>query len=199
VPPPVAPAASSAQSLVTLDSMFWDAIKLSQNPADYKAYLRRFPKGMFVELAQNHLAILEQIARGLVNRQPIGYLLVGDGRSRSKAMATGYKTPGSGRKKGTPNKRKARDVKQLAEELVQKKLALQQGQVDAALKEQTPLEFLLEYMRDLSNPSNDVAVWSSVGALQRWHEGRCDVRVLPSEPTGACFAKCVTAKKAAQH
>jgi TPR repeat protein len=41
--------------------MFWDAIKLSNNPADYKAYLRRFPKGMFVELAQNHLAILEQI------------------------------------------------------------------------------------------------------------------------------------------
>jgi len=61
LPPPVAPAASSAQSLVTLDSMFWDAIKLSNNPADYKAYLTRFPKGMFVELAQNHLAILEQI------------------------------------------------------------------------------------------------------------------------------------------
>jgi uncharacterized caspase-like protein len=61
VPPPVAPAASSAQSLVTLDSMFWDAIKLSQNAADYKAYLTRFPKGMFVELAQNHLAILERI------------------------------------------------------------------------------------------------------------------------------------------
>jgi hypothetical protein len=62
VPPPVAPAPSSAKSLVTLDSIFWDAIKLSNNPADYKAYLTRFPKGMFVELAQNHLAILEQAA-----------------------------------------------------------------------------------------------------------------------------------------
>jgi TPR repeat protein len=41
--------------------MFWDAIKLSNNPADYKAYLTRFPKGMFVELAQNHLAILEHM------------------------------------------------------------------------------------------------------------------------------------------
>lgn len=60
LPPAVSPAAS-AQSLVTLDSMFWDAIKLSNNPADYKAYLARFPKGMFVELAQNHLAILEQV------------------------------------------------------------------------------------------------------------------------------------------
>jgi len=60
--PPVAPAASSAQSLVTLDSMFWDDIKSSQNPADYKTYLTRFPKGTFVELAQNHLAMLEQIA-----------------------------------------------------------------------------------------------------------------------------------------
>jgi hypothetical protein len=70
-------------------------------------------------------------------------------------MATGYKTPGSGRKRGTPNKQKRPSVKQLAEELVQEKLALQQGQVDAALKEQTPLEFLLEYMRDLSNPPKE--------------------------------------------
>ena len=62
LPPPIAPAPSPTQSLVTLDSMFWDAIKLSNSPADYKAYLTRFPKGMFVELAQNHLAILEQMA-----------------------------------------------------------------------------------------------------------------------------------------
>jgi len=60
LPPPVAAAASSTQSLVTLDSMFWDSIKASHNPADFKAYLTRFPNGVFVELAQNRLATLQQ-------------------------------------------------------------------------------------------------------------------------------------------
>ncbi len=55
-------AASPAQSLVTLDSMFWESIKASRNPADFKAYLTRFPKGVFVELAQNRLAALQQDA-----------------------------------------------------------------------------------------------------------------------------------------
>ncbi|HMA71428.1 MAG TPA: caspase family protein [Xanthobacteraceae bacterium] len=59
LPPPVVAAVSSAQSLVTLDSMFWDSIKTSQNPADFKAYLARFPKGVFVDLAQNRLATLQ--------------------------------------------------------------------------------------------------------------------------------------------
>ena len=60
LPPPVVAAASSTQSLVTLDSMFWDSIKASPNPADFKAYLTRFPNGVFVELAQNRLATLQQ-------------------------------------------------------------------------------------------------------------------------------------------
>ncbi len=62
LPPPVVAAASPAQSLVTLDSMFWESIKASRNPADFKAYLTRFPKGVFVELAQNRLAALQQDA-----------------------------------------------------------------------------------------------------------------------------------------
>src|SRR5262249_55277608 len=32
----------------------------SRNPADFKAYLTRFPKGVFIDLAQNRLAALEQ-------------------------------------------------------------------------------------------------------------------------------------------
>jgi hypothetical protein len=62
LPPPVVAAASPAQSPVTLDSMFWDSIKASRNPADFKAYLTRFPNGVFVELAQNRLAALQQDA-----------------------------------------------------------------------------------------------------------------------------------------
>jgi hypothetical protein len=62
LPPPVVAAASSAQSLVTLDSMFWDSVKVSRNPADFKAYLARFPQGVFAELAQNRLSALQQDA-----------------------------------------------------------------------------------------------------------------------------------------
>ncbi|HSV22812.1 MAG TPA: caspase family protein [Xanthobacteraceae bacterium] len=57
---PPAVAAPSAQSAMTLDGMFWDSIKASRNPADFKAYLAKFPKGVFVELAQNRLATLQQ-------------------------------------------------------------------------------------------------------------------------------------------
>jgi Caspase domain len=62
LPTPVVAAASSAQSQVTLDSMFWDSIKASRNPADFRAYLTRFPQGVFVELAQNRLSALQQDA-----------------------------------------------------------------------------------------------------------------------------------------
>jgi hypothetical protein len=44
----------------TAENLFWDSIKASSNPADFKAYLARFPKGIFVDLAQNRLAALQQ-------------------------------------------------------------------------------------------------------------------------------------------
>jgi hypothetical protein len=60
VPPPVVAAATSTQTPVTLEGVFWDSIKASRNPADFKAYLTKFPKGVFVELAQNRLAVLQK-------------------------------------------------------------------------------------------------------------------------------------------
>jgi hypothetical protein len=48
VPPPVVAAAPSTQTLVTLEGVFWDTIKASRNPADFNAYVKRFPKGIFV-------------------------------------------------------------------------------------------------------------------------------------------------------
>jgi Caspase domain len=59
-PPPTAP--TSAQALAALEGIFWDSIKTSRNPADFNAYLTKFPKGVFVELAQNRLAALQQDA-----------------------------------------------------------------------------------------------------------------------------------------
>jgi hypothetical protein len=47
--------------------------------------------------------------------------------------------------------------------------------------------------------SNDVAFWSLTRALQRQHEGLCDVRIVPLGAFGACWKTCVNATKAAQH
>jgi hypothetical protein len=46
-----------------LEALFWDSIKASSNPADFKVYLAKFPNGLFAELAQNRLTMLEQEGR----------------------------------------------------------------------------------------------------------------------------------------
>jgi hypothetical protein len=50
---PPAPAAAAAPSGADpVEMAFWDAIKRSPNPADYKAYLETYPDGRFVALAR---------------------------------------------------------------------------------------------------------------------------------------------------
>ncbi len=41
------------------EALFWDTIKSSANAAEYRAYLDRFPKGDFADLARNRLATLK--------------------------------------------------------------------------------------------------------------------------------------------
>jgi hypothetical protein len=41
------------------DSVFWESVRESKNVADIKAYLARFPRGIFAELARNRLKELE--------------------------------------------------------------------------------------------------------------------------------------------
>jgi tetratricopeptide (TPR) repeat protein len=41
-----------------LDLTFWDSVKMSSNPADFQAYLQKFPSGTFAELARTRLATL---------------------------------------------------------------------------------------------------------------------------------------------
>jgi hypothetical protein len=38
-----------------VDALFWDSIKTSDEPADYRAYIEKFPDGVFVKLAQTVL------------------------------------------------------------------------------------------------------------------------------------------------
>ena len=53
--PSSAPAATAE-----LEGLFWQSIMNSTNPADFEAYLRQFPNGIFRALAQNRLVALQQ-------------------------------------------------------------------------------------------------------------------------------------------
>jgi tetratricopeptide (TPR) repeat protein len=43
---------------------YWNAIKDSQNPSDFRSYVTKFPQGLFVELANNRVTSLEAKASG---------------------------------------------------------------------------------------------------------------------------------------
>ena len=46
------------------EMLYWNAIKDSQNPSDFRAYVTKFPQGLFVELANNRVTSLEARASG---------------------------------------------------------------------------------------------------------------------------------------
>jgi hypothetical protein len=50
--------AQYTNNTANLDLEFWNSIKESTSPADYKAYLKKYPRGQFTELAENRLAVL---------------------------------------------------------------------------------------------------------------------------------------------
>jgi tetratricopeptide (TPR) repeat protein len=43
----------------SVEMMYWNAIKDSKNPADFRAYTTKFPGGLFVELANSRISTLE--------------------------------------------------------------------------------------------------------------------------------------------
>jgi tetratricopeptide (TPR) repeat protein/uncharacterized caspase-like protein len=50
---------SSAGGGDSVEMMYWNAIKDSRNASDFKAYVTKFPGGLFVELANSRVATLE--------------------------------------------------------------------------------------------------------------------------------------------
>jgi hypothetical protein len=42
-----------------MEMTYWNAIKDSRNPSDFKAYVNKFPNGLFVEIANGRVAMLE--------------------------------------------------------------------------------------------------------------------------------------------
>ena len=53
-----ASAGAAAADAGGVEVVFWQSVQNSTNPADFEAYLRRFPNGVFSELAQNRLSAL---------------------------------------------------------------------------------------------------------------------------------------------
>jgi hypothetical protein len=101
------PAAST-----TIDLAFWDSVKNSTNPADFQAYLQKFPNGSFESLARSRLVALSepmpphikpiaQPTNGKFNFGNYYALVIGNNNYRSV----------------TPLKTAAIDAKEVAEEL----------------------------------------------------------------------------------
>lgn len=57
-----AAATSPPPASEALEALFWQSIMNSTNPAEFEAYLRRFPNGVFSELAEARLASLQSPA-----------------------------------------------------------------------------------------------------------------------------------------
>jgi hypothetical protein len=47
----------------SMEMTYWNAIKDSRNPSDFKAYVNKFPNGLFVEIANGRVTMLENEVR----------------------------------------------------------------------------------------------------------------------------------------
>ncbi|MCR9194573.1 MAG: SUMF1/EgtB/PvdO family nonheme iron enzyme [Hyphomonas sp.] len=57
-----APASPTAQNDATIETVFWTSIKDGDDPADFEAYLSRYPDGHYESLARNRLAAVQAAA-----------------------------------------------------------------------------------------------------------------------------------------
>jgi hypothetical protein len=60
----VRPAGNSSGGGDSPEMTYWNAIKDSLNPSDFRSYVTKFPQGLFVELANNRIVSLEAKASG---------------------------------------------------------------------------------------------------------------------------------------
>ena len=92
--PAAAPAAAPAAS-AELESLFWQSVMNSTNPADFEAYLQQFPNGVFRTLAQNRQAALRAAAGGS-SSAPAGSRVGGTRIPTSGSRVSGASVPASG-------------------------------------------------------------------------------------------------------
>lgn len=55
---PAAPTTTVGQDDATIETVFWTSIKDGTDPADFEAYLKRYPQGHYSDLARNRLSAL---------------------------------------------------------------------------------------------------------------------------------------------
>lgn len=65
---PTRPAGNAATG-DSMEMVYWNAIKDSKNPSDFKAYVNKFPSGLFVEIANSRVAMLESEVRERENQK----------------------------------------------------------------------------------------------------------------------------------
>ena len=92
--PAAAPAAAPAAS-AELESLFWQSVMNSTNPADFEAYLQQFPNGVFRTLAQNRQAALRGAAGGS-SSAPAGSRVGGTRIPTSGSRVSGASVPAPG-------------------------------------------------------------------------------------------------------
>jgi formylglycine-generating enzyme required for sulfatase activity len=56
------PAKPEAAPKPNMEALFWRSVKDSEHAADFEAYLKKFPDGLFADLARNRLETLRQVA-----------------------------------------------------------------------------------------------------------------------------------------
>jgi formylglycine-generating enzyme required for sulfatase activity len=61
---------SAAGSSAAVEQAFWQSIQSSTDPSDFEAYLKKFPKGTFVDLANNRVKALKEGAATAQAAQP---------------------------------------------------------------------------------------------------------------------------------
>lgn len=61
-PAPATPSPAARADAANIETTFWNSIKDGTERADFEAYLARYPKGHFADLARNRLAALDRAA-----------------------------------------------------------------------------------------------------------------------------------------
>ena len=62
---------TGSSDTASLELTYWNAIKDSKNPSDFRAYITKFPNGVFVDLANGRISSLETEARNAANAREL--------------------------------------------------------------------------------------------------------------------------------
>lgn len=74
---------------------YWETIRLSTNPKDFKAYLEKYPKGRFAGPARDNLTRLEAAAKTPLKRDAAGRIILGSISGSNSERVEGSRAPDS--------------------------------------------------------------------------------------------------------